>query len=228
MYRFIVRSIVCALMGVIALATAPSGSAQTSAEQEIVEKARLAVDSIRRDNDFPAFAQLLRRAKGVLIFPSLVKAGFIVGGEGGSGVLLTRDANGNWSYPAFYTLGSGSIGLQIGVQDAEVAFVIMTDKGLEQILKNEFKMGADASLAVGPIGAGVAAGTTLAFGADMYSFAKARGLFGGVSFDGTVIHPRNDYNRKYYGQNATGREIVMAHKVSNHAADALRKSLESQ
>ncbi len=228
MDRFLARTIAFVFVIVIALAIAPTGTAQTSAEQEIVEKARLAVDSIRRDNDFPVFVQLLRRAKAALVVPSLVKAGFILGGEGGSGVLLTRDANGNWSYPAFYTLGSGSIGLQIGVQDAEVVFVIMTDKGLDQILKNQFKMGADASLAVGPVGAGVAAGTTLAFGADMYSFAKARGLFGGASFDGTVIHPRNDYNRKYYGQNVTGREIVMAHKVSNHAADALRKSLESR
>ncbi len=218
-----------ALSAAIATATfliAPGlSSAQISAEQEIVEKARLSVESLRRDNDFPMLGTLLAKSKGALIVPSLVKGGFVLGGEGGSGVLLARNAQSNWSYPAFYTLGGGSVGLQIGVKDAEVIFVIMTDKGMEQVLKNQFKMGVDASLAIGPIGAGVEAATTLALGADIYAFSKARGLFGGGSFQGTIIYPRDDYNRNYYGQSAAAREIVVDRKLSNASSDPLRSAL---
>jgi lipid-binding SYLF domain-containing protein len=194
-------------------------------EQEIIDRARFAVDAMRRDPDFASLNQALERAKAVLIVPSLLKAGFILGAEGGSGVLLARDPNGNWSYPAFYTLLSASVGLQIGAQDAEVVLAVMTDKGLEQVIKTEFKLGADASIAVGPKGMGLEAATTAAFGADVYSYAKTRGAFGGVSFEGSFVRGREEWNRNYYGQPATTREIVLEHKVANPGADSLRQAL---
>jgi len=203
----------------------PQAAAQTTSEQELVEKARLTVDAMRRDKDFSWLETYLDRAKGVLIVPSAIKAGFIFGGEGGNGVLLAKNAAGEWSYPAFYTLASGSVGLQVGVQEAEIIFVIMTQKGLDQVIKNQFKMGADASMALGPVGVGVGASTTPAFGADIYSFVKARGAFAGGALEGSLVQKREELNAKYYGRAASARDIVFDFKVANTGADGLRQAL---
>lgn len=218
------------LLSTVALALACAAfagpaRAQGSAEQEIVDKARLTVEKLRRDKDLGSLNELLAKAKGVLVIPSLLKAGFILGAEGGSGVLLARDDRGEWSHPAFYTMGSGSVGIQIGFQDAEVMLVIMTDKGLDQVIKSQFKLGIDASVAAGPIGMGVEAATTLALGADIYSFSKTRGAYGGGSLEGSVIYKRDDWNRAYYGRPAASREIAIERKFANTAADGLRAAL---
>ena len=195
-------------------------------EQTRVDKARLAVDALRADTKFDAFPRLLAKAKAVLIVPELFKIGFIFGGEGGSGVLLVRDAkSGHWSHPAFYTMASGSIGLQIGAQVAEVAFVIMTDGGLEKLMSGKLTLGADVSLAAGPIGAGVEAGTTLNVDADIYAFSHAKGAFGGVSFEGALIVQDDDANEAYYGKAISTRGIVLYGEVRNPDADALRAAL---
>jgi lipid-binding SYLF domain-containing protein len=130
-------------------------------------------------------------------------------------VLCARGADGGWSAPAFYSIGSGSIGLQAGYEKSEVIFLVMTDKGLEQILKSQFKLGADASVAVGPKGGGIEAATTLAAGADIYSFARAKGAFLGASFEGSVISSRESRNKAYYGKPATARDIVVNRKFSS-------------
>lgn len=197
-------------------------------QQALVDKARISLNALRNDPDHPNLKTTLARAKAVLIIPSLLKAGFLIGGEGGSGVLLVRNANGEWSSPAFYTLASGSVGLQIGAQDAEVLFTVMTDKGLQQVLKNEFKLGADASIALGPIGGGVEASTTLNMGADIYAFSKTRGAFAGGSFEGSYIKPRTEWNKLYYGQALSVEDIVLNGKASNPGADALRQALAAR
>ena len=196
-----------------------------SVPQELVDKARLTAENMLSDPGFPTLRRWMARAKGVLIIPSLLKAGFIIGAEGGSGVLLSRDDKGIWSYPAFYTLGGGSFGLQIGAQDSAVIFVIMTDKGLESVIKRQMKLGADASIAIGPMGGGVEGSTTTAMGPDIYSFSKSRGLYGGASFEGAMIAKRNNWNTGYYGKGATPEAIVIKRKFSNPGADALRKAL---
>ncbi|MBI3451279.1 MAG: lipid-binding SYLF domain-containing protein [Rhodospirillales bacterium] len=207
--------------GLAACATPPD----TGVEQQLVDQARATVAKLRDDPDFPTLNQALARAKGVLVVPSLIKAGLIVGGEGGGGVLLGRDAQGEWSYPAFYTIGSGSFGFQAGVQDAEVVFTIMNDRALRQVIDTQFKLGADASLALGPKGMGLEAATTFNFGADVYAFAKTRGAYGGGTFEGSVIYKRDSRNRNYYGQAATANDIVIERKYSNPNADALRAAL---
>ncbi len=224
------RTLATGLIGLAALGAAlalpirPAGAA--SEPQQLVEKARLTAERLLTHSEFPTLRGWMRKAKGVLIIPSLLKAGFVVGGEGGSGVLLSRDRKTGWSDPAFYTLGAGSIGLQIGVQDSQVLFVIMTDKGLEAMIDKQVKLGADASIAVGPKGAGVEAATTAGFGADIYSFSMTRGVFGGVSFEGSVAIEREDWNRSYYGAGATPRAIVLERKFTNPNATSLRKALE--
>jgi len=204
-----------------------SGAADAaSPQQELVEKAALTADKMINDPGLPSLRATLKQAKAVMIMPSLIKGGFILGAEGGSGVLLARDAQGTWSDPAFYTLGSGSIGLQAGVQDSEVILVVVTQKGLNAILDKPFKLGADGSVAAGPIGgAGVSAGTTAGLGADIYSFASTRGVFAGLSLDGTAIVKRDEWNAAYYGKGATPRGILIERRFSNHAADKLRQAL---
>jgi lipid-binding SYLF domain-containing protein len=221
-----VRVLVAACLAFLVAAIAPA--AAQKAEQEIVDKARITIDSLRRDTDHPSLNPNLAKAKAVLIIPSLLKAGFILGGEGGSGVLLARTASGGWSGPAFYTLASGSVGLQIGAQDAEVIFIVMTDKGLKQVIQNQFKMGADASIAVGPKGTGVEAATTLAMGADIYSFSRARGAYAGGSFEGSYIAAREEWNKAYYGQTLSVEDIVLHNKASNPGADALKQALAAR
>ncbi len=200
-------------------------AAAQNEEQDVVDRARITATSMLSHTDYREARAQMRKAKGIVIIPSLLKGGFIVGGEGGSGVLLVRGRDGSWSNPSFITMGAGSIGLQIGVQSAEVLMLIMTDKGLQSVMKDEFKLGADASVAVGPIGAGVEAGTTANFGADILSFSRTQGLFGGVSFEGSLIKPRHSWNERYYGRQASVRDIVIDRKVSNPGAEALRRAL---
>ena len=224
------RTLVTALIGLAALGTAlalPARPADAASEpHELVEKAKLTAERLLAQTDYAEVRNWIRKAKGVLIVPSLLKAGFLIGGEGGSGVLLSHNRDTGWSDPAFYTLGAGSIGLQIGIQDSEVLFVIMTDKGLEAMIDKNVKLGADASIAAGPLGAGVEGATTAGLGADIYSYSMTRGAFGGVSFEGSVAVEREDWNRMYYGAGATPRGIVIDRNFTNPHAVGLRKALE--
>ena len=215
-----------ALAGAIALlATAPT-RADEGTPSEIVSTSKFTAQSLLNSPDYTRMRAMIKDAKGVLIFPSLLKAGFIFGAEGGSGVLLTKDADGVWSYPAFYTMASGSFGLQIGFQDAEVIFLIMTTSGLNAVLNNNVKLGVDASIAVGPVGQGIEGATTTSFGGDIAAFSRTRGLFGGGSFEGAVAIERGDWNRAYYGTaGANAWTIVMDRAFTNPAADELRAAL---
>jgi len=167
---------------------------------------------------------LLRRSKGVMVCPRIFKAGFFFGGEGGGCVMVGRTASG-WSNPAFYSLGSGSFGLQIGIQDAEIVFLILTDKGLQALLDSQFKVGADASIAVATIGGGVSGSTTAALNADIVAFAQTRGLFAGISVEGSLISTRSDWNQIYYGQPMAAQQLVISGQGSNPGADPLREML---
>jgi lipid-binding SYLF domain-containing protein len=167
----------------------------------------------------------MKSAKAVLIFPELYKGGFVLGAEGGTGILSARGAQG-WSQPAFYDLMAGSVGLQIGGQVSEVVVTIMSDKALNAVLTDQFKFGGDMSIAVGPIGKGIGADTTTNMQADAYTFAKTAGLFGGVSFEGAGIIKKDAWNHAYYGQGATPRGIVVENKFKNPNTQALLNSLQ--
>jgi len=195
-------------------------------QMQIVNRATTTMERLRTDPEMQARIQgPLLRAKAVLIVPNLVKGGFILGGEWGNGILLVRQSDGRWSYPGFYTIISGSVGLQIGVQDSEVLLVIQTEKGLSAIMHNAFKVGAELNIAVATAGAGAEAATTTAMGADIVAFSKNVGLFGGGSVEGTVIKPRASWNAAYYGGPATAEEIVLRGLKTNPHADRLREVL---
>jgi SH3 domain-containing YSC84-like protein 1 len=191
-------------------------------EQTLVDRSTLAVEDMMTQGVSQDPRIMLGRARAVMICPRVFKAGFIIGGAGGSCVLLARGGNGTWSYPAFYGMGSGSVGFQIGIQDSELVLLIMTEKGLNAIMDSQFKFGADASVAVATVGGSVGGSTTAAIGADILAFAMNRGLFGGVALDGSIMSLRSDWNRSYYGQPYSAREIVMQMAVANPGADPLR------
>lgn len=211
------------IAAVILGATAPVAVAKDEEDgQAIVDKARITLSEFMRDKDYAWLQQNIAKAKGVLIYPQVVKAGFIWGGSGGTGVLLVQDATtGEWSQPAFYTMGSVSWGLQIGGEVAEVILVVNSQKGADSLLSNKFKLGVDASVALGPVGAGAKAEF-----ADFYSFSKSKGAFAGMSLSGSVIDVRSGLNKAYYGKETTPVEILVKGAVSNKGADALREELK--
>ena len=220
MSRF--RSLIMTGLAVLTLAGCAGGS---GGEQSLVDRAALTVNDMMTQNVSQDPRNLMRQARAVLICPQLFKAGFFVGGEGGSCVLAGRAGNGTWSYPAFYTITNGSFGFQFGVQDSELMLLIMTDKGLRAMMDSQVHLGANASVAVATIGGGVQGATTAAAGADIVAFAQARGLFGGVSLDGGVMSAKIDSNQAYYGQPLVARQIVLQMQGSNPGADPLREVL---
>jgi lipid-binding SYLF domain-containing protein len=216
------------MVAVAALALAmPQIAKAASDEQQVVDDAALVVEHLATGSGVAANARdLLRRARGVMIIPSLVKAGFIFGGQGGTGVLLSRDPkSGTWSYPAFYGMGAGSFGLQIGVEVSKIMLIIMNDKALDAMMRDEFKIGAEAGIAVATLGAGAEASTTAAGGADIYALAESAGLFGGIAIQGGLVKPRVQQDHNYYGPNVTAQQIVLQRAAKNPGAEKLRTAL---
>jgi lipid-binding SYLF domain-containing protein len=206
------------------MSKAPRAFALTS-EQEVVEQARITLLKLLDNPEFREMPNYIKRAKGILIFPELYKGGFVVGAEGGTGVLMVRGSDGSWSDPAFYTLASGSVGLQFGGQVSEVIFTVMNQQAVDAVIDNQMKFGANASLAVGPVGKGIGSATTTNFNEDVYYFAKTEGFFGGISFDGSAILKRDSYNEGYYGKGATPYGILVSRQYKNPKAQILKSLL---
>lgn len=193
-------------------------------QQELVQRAAGAVEAMRADSDFRGIDEYLKRSYGVMIFPKLRKAGLIIGGEGGSGVLVTRTAEG-WSPPAFYVLRSGSAGLQIGYQESTVILAFMTRSSLEDAVDGGFTLGADAAVAAGTIGDAAADASTRP-AADVIQFVESGGVFAGVSLSGAAISVRDEYNERYYGvRDVSPRAIVLERRFTAPAARVLQDAL---
>ncbi|MDB5314433.1 MAG: putative rane associated protein [Rhodospirillales bacterium] len=209
----------------IALLAAPDARAQAD-QQSIVDRATLTVQDIMGyERNAENALSLLRRARAVMICPRLFRAGFIFGGEGGDCVLVARDGAGSWSSPAFYTMGSGSVGLQIGIQDAQVMMMILTDRGLNAMLDSQFKVGGDASVSFAHLGVGIEGSTTAAAGADIVTLARSRGLYAGLSLEGSLLRSQSTWNQSYYGRDLAARQIVVAMEAHNPGSDPLRSML---
>ena len=163
-------------------------------QQKLVDQANASLSNFMRDPDMGWLQQNIGRAKAVMIAPELLKAGFIFGGSGGRAVVLARGSNGRWVGPAFYTVATASVGFQAGVSVSENVTLVMTDKGFNSLLATSVKLGGDASVAAGPIGAGAKSDII----ADFITFSRAKGIYGGLNLDGTVITSSNDWNEVYY------------------------------
>ena len=217
------------LSGTVAALAAPFVAATPSRadakRQSLVDQCLRSASKVLSGKDFPDALRNMGNAKAVLIIPELVQGGFILGAAGGRGTLLTRSSPANWSYPAFYGMGSGSIGLQVGGKVSEIVFIILTDKGLNAILDHKFKFGAEAGVTMVAVGVGLEGASTTAGGADIVAYASSNGLFAGASLEGSYIDADNDWNALYYGAGATGRAIVQDGRFSNPGAEPLRQFL---
>ncbi len=190
--------------------------------QGIVDKSRVTFTEFMADKNYTWLHQHLKNAKGILIYPQVLKAGFILGGSGGTGVLLVKDKkSGSWSQPAFYTIGSVSFGLQIGGEAAEVVVLVMSDKAVDSLFASSVKLGGDTSIALGPVGAGAKGNVT----ADFISFAKTKGIYAGLNLEGSVVAVRDKLNQSYYGKAVRPVEIIVEKKVSKKGSAQLRETL---
>ena len=195
----------------------PAAQAQSD-QQKLVNEAEKTLSNFLRDPQMTWLQKNIGRARGVLIAPEVVKAGFIIGGSGGRGVLLGRDAaSGKWRGPVFYTLATASVGFQAGIAASENVTLVMTEKGLNTLLATSVKLGGDASVAAGPVGAGAASDVTT----DFVAFARSKGVYGGLNLDGTVITANGDWNNAYYGKSVLAPDVLVRGNVQNKQADKL-------
>jgi lipid-binding SYLF domain-containing protein len=189
-------------------------------QQGLIDKSRITFQSFINDEDISWIRKNLSRAKGLIIIPSLLKGGIILGGSGGSGILIVRDEKtGEWSQPAFYNLRSLTFGLQFGGEAAEVIMVVTSQKGIDQFLTTSFKLGGDISIAAGPEGEGAKANVN----ADIFSFTRSKGVYAGFSLEGAVIKAWDKWNEAYYGRPVRPVDIFIRHSVSNPGSAELLK-----
>lgn len=196
---------------------APSALAQKDPAATIAAS-EASLSNFLRDPDMDWLQKNFGRAKAVMISPEIVKAGFIFGGSGGRGVVYAKDPkSGKWLGPVFYTLATASVGFQAGISVSEGVTLVMTDKGFNSLLATSFKMGGDASVAAGPVGAGAKSDIV----ADLITFNRAKGVYGGLNFDGTVVTAADEWNQQFYGKKVLPPDVLVRASAHNAAGDKL-------
>ncbi len=212
---------------VLALPVTPAAA---DGEAERLAEGYVVLQEIMDAPDASIPEAILDRATAIAVFPSTIRAGFIFGGQRGRGFIAARDPDtGAWSPPAFLTLTGGSIGLQVGAQQADVVLIIQNRRGLARLLGNQFKLGGDASAAVGPVGRSLEASTDLQMTAEILSYSRSRGVFAGVSLGGATLRVDRDANERFYGVRLDSRQIVLegrAEAAQPEAAVRLRWALD--
>ncbi len=205
------------VLGATLLGGCASQAVSPAEPEALVASARTTLSNFIRDPDQTWIQDNLNRSRGMLIAPQLVRAGFIFGGSGGRGLLVARDGSG-WAGPAFYNLATVSVGFQAGLDVSEAIIVVMTERGLNSLLSSSFKMGGDASIAAGPVGAGARSTVT----ADLITFTRARGIYGGLNLDGTVVSTNVPWNNAFFGgSNVLPPDILIRRTYKSPKADAL-------
>ena len=205
------RNVQCVMAGLILLIFISVGpAAAQSDETSRIEMAATVFEEVMSAPDRAIPRAILGRAEAIAIFPSTIKAGFIFGGHRGRGIISARDEDSSrWSAPAFLTLTGGSFGLQIGAQAVDLVLVIMNRRGLEKLLQDQFKIGADVSAVIGPLGRDVEASTDILLQAEILGYSRTRGLFAGVTVKGSTIRADRDANERFYGRPYRTQEIVL-------------------
>jgi lipid-binding SYLF domain-containing protein len=212
---------VALLVACVAALTGPAAADDAMTARQLVERAKLSFESMMVAPEMEALRDLIRTAKGVFIAPQVLRGAFIIGVSGGSGVFFARgETPGQWNGPAFYTIGEASFGFQAGADASEVVLVAMTERGVNALLSTSVKLGADASVAAGPVGIGVR-GATANVSVDLVSFSRSKGLYGGVSVDGAIVATRSSLNSAYYGREVSTQDILVRGSVSNPQAAPL-------
>ena len=232
MYRSAIKIITLSLIGTITAATlilwgTPVVAEKSIKEMKLVDEALVTINNFLSDPDMTWFHNNVKDAKGLLIIPELIKAGFVFGTSGGRGVFLVRnEKTRQWNGPAFYMIGSVSLGFQIGVKKSEVVMMIMSPKGLDPLYGSSFKFGGEASVAAGPVGAGAEGATAMNLSADYLSFTRSKGAFVGLSLEGAYVYADGEWNGAYYGKLVNPTDILVSGTVKNPHADKLRRAVK--
>ncbi len=193
------------IAGLLALAAINVQAADP--ELKRAENAVRVLNEIMQAPDKAIPRDLLQSAHAIVVIPDVLKAGFVIGGRRGEGLIAVKAQDGTWSNPAFVNLTGGSVGFQAGVSSTDVVLVFRTQRGVDSIVHGKFTIGADASAAAGPIGRTAQASTDAQLKAEIFSYSRARGLFAGVAFDGTVLSIDHGSNQLIYGEGITPRRI---------------------
>lgn len=223
------KRVLHALVGVGALCFMISSGiafAQTKEEGDmIVRKAKIVLEEMMRGQDSAPPIELIRDCAGIVIIPGFFKAGFFAGAAYGKGVMLAR-RDGTWSAPAFVYLGAGSVGIQFGFQMTDLLLVVMGERTMQALLKSKFKLGADAAIAAGPLGAHVTAASDIRFRGGIFSYSRAKGLFAGISLEGAGMGTELGLNSAYYETTADPRQILFGEVDIPLSAKELIRTLE--
>src|SRR5215467_555068 len=215
MLKSFVRTTLWCLVVVFAF-TIPVTARQTNEHSTEAERAADAAKVLSEimsipENSIPQ--ELMAHAHGIAVIPHVVKGAFGVGGQWGKGLMSQRREDGRWSAPAYIEVGGGSFGPQIGVQASDIVLVFTDEEGIRGILKGKVKLGADASATAGPVGRNAEVGTDVLLRSAVFAYSRSKGLFAGISLDGSVIGMDDSANRKIYGNNATGEDILLGKGV---------------
>ncbi|HEY2847280.1 MAG TPA: lipid-binding SYLF domain-containing protein [Pyrinomonadaceae bacterium] len=217
----ILSSIIIIALSAFTVTAQKNAGKQLTDAVDKVNDASAAINQIMRASDKGIPRDLLNKAEAVVIFPGTLKAAFVFGGQGGSGVAIKRVGNG-WSAPAFLKLGGGSFGAQIGGAKTDYILLIMNDNGLKSLLSDRFEMGGEGSVVAGPVGRTAAASTTATLGAEILTYSRSKGLFAGVSLKGVVITHDDDRNLAIYNKNAN-QILGIPPVLSSDAPSALQR-----
>lgn len=217
------RSLLAALICLFPLLASPAAAASDAeSAARFVSASRSSLARFLVDPEMAWFRENLREARAVLIVPKRVRAGFIFGGSGGVGVLVARDpSTGEWGQPVFYNLGGASFGFQIGGDRSEMILLVRTEKALDGFLSSRFQLGAEASVAAGPVGAG----TGQQIDEEIVAFVRSKGLYAGAALEGISIRPAEDRNRAFYGSEVTPVDVLVRRTVSSDDSLGLREDL---
>jgi lipid-binding SYLF domain-containing protein len=218
MLKSFTRIALWCLIVVFAL-TIPVTAQQSNERSAEAERAADAVNVLTEimsipENSIPE--DLMARAHGIAVIPHVVKGAFGIGGQWGKGLMSQRREDGSWSAPAYIEIGGGSFGLQIGVQATDIVLVFTDEDGIKGILKGKVKLGADASATAGPVGRKAEVGTDVLLRSAVFAYSRSRGLFAGISLDGSVIGMDDNANRKIYGNNVTGKDLLLGNAVGTN------------
>lgn len=217
MYNKCMKGVFAVALAVLFCSWSATASARDKEEKEndrIQNAATVMHEILNVPDNIPQ--DLLDKARCVIVFPSVVKAAFVVGGSYGRGVMVCRTGKefaGPWGAPAMMALEAGSVGFQIGGQATDFVILVMNNRGVDSLLHSKVKLGADASIAAGPKGRDAAAATDIAFRSEMLSYSRSRGAFAGVSLEGSTLRPDNDANRRLYGKDTSAVDIISESKV---------------
>ncbi len=197
------------LAAVMIFSSVLSSAAEEKAHERRIRLSAELVRDMAAQDDSASMADVIKSGKGVAIFPAVTKAGLMIGGQVGEGLVLLRNPNGTWNGPSFMSLSGASIGIQIGAQSVGLVLVITNEEGLRAFTGgNSFKLGADVAIAAGPVGRDASAATDTRAKASIYSYSMSKGLFAGMSFEGSVLNQNRDANRAYWGRDMSAQAAL--------------------